>query len=51
MSDEVTRPAGEVGADVGLGHPDADLAKLFEDEALRVVAAGEQEGKIGRAHV
>ena len=44
MSDEVTRPAGEVGAQVGMGHPDADLAKVFEDEALRVVTAGAQKG-------
>ena len=44
MTDEVTDPAGEVGTDIGLGHPDADLAKVFEDEALRVVQAGEQTG-------
>ena len=44
MSDEATRPAGEVGAEVGLGRPDADMAKLFEEEALRVVGAGEQKG-------
>jgi len=44
MSDEATRPAGEVGHEVGVGHPDADLAKVFEDEALRVVAAGQQKG-------
>ena len=44
MSDEATRPAGEVGHEVGVGHPDADLARVFEDEALRVVAAGQQKG-------
>ena len=44
MSDEATRPAGQVGAEVGMGTPDADLAKVFEDEALRVVAAGAQKG-------
>jgi thiamine kinase-like enzyme len=44
MSDEVTHPAGEVGEQVGVGHPDADLARVFEDEALRVVRAGEQAG-------
>ena len=30
MSDEATHPAGEVGAQVGVGHPDADLAKVGE---------------------
>ncbi|MGD0996693.1 MAG: hypothetical protein ABR941_00030 [Thermoleophilia bacterium] len=44
MSDEATRPAGEVGEEVGVGHPDADLARVFEEEALRVVRAGEQKG-------
>ena len=44
MSDEAARAAGEVGAEVGLGRPDADLARVFEDEALRVVRAGEQKG-------
>ncbi len=39
MNDEVTQPAGEVGDEVGVGTPDADLAKVFEDEALRVVEA------------
>jgi hypothetical protein len=36
--------AGELGDSVGMGRPDADLAKVFEDEALRVVAAGEEKG-------
>ncbi len=44
MSDEATHPAGEVGAEVGVGRPDADLARVFEDEALRVVSAGQQGG-------
>ncbi len=44
MSDEGTHPAGEVGAQVGVGQPDADLARVFEDEALRVVQAGQQAG-------
>jgi len=44
MSDEATHPAGEVGQEVGVGRPDADLAKVFEDEALRVVTAGQQQG-------
>ena len=44
MSDEATHPAGEVGAQVGVGRPDADLARVFEDEALRVVSAGRQNG-------
>ena len=44
MSDEATRPAGEVGQEIGVGRPDADLAKVFEDEALRVVTAGQQQG-------
>ena len=37
------RPARSA-PDVGMGQPDADLAKVFEDEALRVVQAGEQKG-------
>jgi hypothetical protein len=44
MSDDVTYPAGQVGDEVGVGTPDADLAKVFEDEALRVVRAGEAVG-------
>ena len=44
MSDEATNPAGAVGEQVGVGQPDADLAKVFEDEAVRVVRAGEQKG-------
>ena len=48
MSDEVARPAGEVGAEVGMGTPDADLAKVFEDEALRVVTAGAQTLRPGQ---
>jgi hypothetical protein len=39
-----THAAGELGDSVGMGQPDADLAKVFEDEALRVVAAGEAKG-------
>jgi len=48
MSDEATRPAGEVGSEVGVGRPDADLARVFEDEALRVVNAGQQQGVVLR---
>ena len=44
MSDETTRPAGVVGGEVGMGTPDADLAKVFEDEALRIVTAGAEKG-------
>ncbi len=44
MNDEVTQPAGQVGDEVGVGTPDADLAKVFEDEALRVVEAGDAAG-------
>ena len=38
------RPAGEVGPDVGMGKVDPGLAKVFQDEALRVVQAGEAQG-------
>ena len=44
MSDDLMHAAGELGDSVGMGRPDADLAKVFEDEALRVVAAGEKKG-------
>jgi len=44
MSDDMTRPAGEVGPDVGMGKVDPELAKKFQEEALRVVDAGEQAG-------
>ncbi len=44
MSEEYTGPAGQVGDEVGVGTPDPDLAKVFEDEALRVVGAGEAQG-------
>ncbi len=44
MSDEATHPAGQVGDEVGVGTPDPDLAKVFEDEALRVVEAGDAQG-------
>ena len=44
MSEEMGRPAGETGQDVGMGKVDTDLAKVFEEEALRVVAAGEKVG-------
>ncbi len=42
MSDEATRPAGKTGPKIGVGQPDADLAKVFEDEAIRIVEAGER---------
>lgn len=44
MTEHDTRPAGEVGPDVGMGKVDPDLAKVFQDEALRVVRAGEEAG-------
>ena len=44
MSDDVTRPAGEVGPDVGMGKVDPELARVFQEEALRVVKAGEEQG-------
>jgi len=44
MSEDSARPAGETGQDVGMGKVDAGLAKVFEDEALRVVAAGDKVG-------
>ncbi len=44
MSDEMTRPAGEVGPDVGMGKVDPELAKKFQEEAIRVVKAGEEAG-------
>ncbi len=44
MSDDMTRPAGEVGPDVGMGKVDPELAKQFQEEALRVVKAGEEAG-------
>ena len=44
MSDEMTRPAGEVGPDVGMGKVDPELAKKFQEEAVRVVKAGEEAG-------
>jgi hypothetical protein len=44
MNQDDTRPAGQVGDEVGVGRPDADLAKVFEDEALRVVQAGDAQG-------
>ena len=40
----VTRPAGEVGPDVGMGKVDPELARQFQEEALRVVKAGEEQG-------
>jgi len=48
MSDEATRPAGEVGEEIGVGRPDADLAKVFEDEAIRVIEAGKAQGVVLR---
>ena len=44
MSEEFGRPAGEVGDEVGMGKVDPGLAKIFQDEALRVVEAGEKQG-------
>ena len=44
MTDEGTRPAGEVGAEIGMGKVDPELARQFQAEALRVVKAGEQQG-------
>jgi hypothetical protein len=44
MSDEMTRPAGEVGSGVGMGKVDPGLAKKFQEEALRVVRLGEETG-------
>jgi hypothetical protein len=44
MTDDETRPAGEEGPDVGMGKVDAGLAKVFQDEALRVVQAGDEKG-------
>ncbi len=44
MSDDMTRPAGEVGPDVGMGKVDPELAKKFQEEAIRVVKAGEEAG-------
>ena len=44
MSDESTHPAGSVGDDVGIGSPDAETARAFEDEAIRVVEAGRERG-------
>jgi len=48
MNDDATRPAGEMGPDVGMGKVDPDLAKVFQDEALRVVNAGEEQGVVLR---
>ena len=48
MNDEETRPAGQVGAEVGVGRPDAELALAFEDEALRVVGSGRERGVVLR---
>ena len=44
MSDDMSRPAGEMGADVGMGKVDPELARQFQEEALRVVTAGEEQG-------
>jgi len=44
MIDDGTRPAGEVGPDVGMGKVDPDMAKQFQEEASRVVRAGEDVG-------
>ncbi len=44
MNEEYTQPAGQVGDEIGVGTPDPDLAKVFEDEAVRVVEAGEAKG-------
>ena len=44
MNDETGRPAGEMGAEIGIGKVDAGLAKVFQDEALRVVTAAEERG-------
>jgi hypothetical protein len=44
MNDDAARPAGETGEDVGMGKVDLDMARVFEDEALRVVEAGEGKG-------
>ena len=44
MSDDMTRPAGEMGPDVGMGKVDPELARQFQEEALRVVQAGEEQG-------
>jgi len=44
MNEEHIGPAGKVGDEIGVGTPDPELAKAFEDEALRVVEAGEAQG-------
>ena len=44
MNDDGTRPAGEVGPDVGMGKVDPEMARVFQEEALRVVKAGEDQG-------
>ncbi len=44
MSDDMSRPAGEMGPDVGMGKVDPELARQFQAEALRVVTAGEEQG-------
>ena len=44
MNDDGTRPAGEVGPDVGMGNVDPEMARRFEDEAVRIVEAGDAAG-------
>jgi len=41
MSDEMTAPINE---EIGMGKVDADVAKVFEDEAIRIVSAGKEKG-------
>ena len=45
MNDENMEPLDQ---EIGIGSVDADQAKAFEDEALRVVTAGEQQGVVLR---
>jgi hypothetical protein len=44
MSDAMTRPAGEMGPDIGMGKVDPEMARKFQEEAVRVVQAGEAAG-------
>ncbi len=45
MSDETTAP---INAEIGMGKVDADVAKVFEDEAIRIVEAGKEKGVVLR---
>ena len=45
MTDEEMQPINE---EVGMGTVDADMAKRFEDEAIRIVEAGEAKRRDGK---